>query len=48
MRIVISSDEYFPLIDVLLAEVQKRGHEIHYLGPHQGEKSKDKMRIKEF
>ncbi len=41
MKIVISSDEYFPLIDVLLEEVQKRGHEVHYVGPRQGEKSID-------
>ena len=41
MKIVISSDEYFPLIDVLLEEVQNRGHEVHYLGPRQGEKSVD-------
>lgn len=41
MKIVISSDEYFPIIDVLLEEVQKRGHEVHCLGPRQGEKSVD-------
>jgi ribose 5-phosphate isomerase B len=41
MKIVISSDEYFPLIDVLLEEVQKRGHEVHYVGPREGEKSID-------
>jgi len=41
MKIVISSDEYFPLIEVLLEEVQKRGHEVHYVGPRQGEKSID-------
>ncbi|HEX4840445.1 MAG TPA: RpiB/LacA/LacB family sugar-phosphate isomerase [Rhabdochlamydiaceae bacterium] len=41
MKIVISSDEYFPLIDVLLEEVQKRGHEVHYVGPRAGEKSID-------
>ena len=41
MNIVVSSDEYFPLIDLLLEEVQKRGHEVHYFGPRQGEKSVD-------
>src|SRR5580698_4590032 len=41
MKIVISSDEYFPLIDVLLEEVQKRRHEVHYVGPRQGQKSID-------
>jgi hypothetical protein len=38
MRIVVSSDEYFPVIDLLLEEVRQRGHEVHYLGPRQGEK----------
>ncbi|HEX2579555.1 MAG TPA: RpiB/LacA/LacB family sugar-phosphate isomerase [Rhabdochlamydiaceae bacterium] len=41
MKIVISSDEYFPLIDLLLEEVQKKGHEVHYVGPRAGEKSID-------
>src|SRR5712692_421905 len=41
MKIVVSSDEYFPLIDILLEEVQKRGHEVHYVGPRQGQQSID-------
>ena len=41
MKVVISSDEYFPLIDILLEEVKKREHEVHYVGPHAGEKSID-------
>lgn len=41
MKIVVSSDEYFPLIDILLEEVRQKGHEVHYLGPRQGEKSID-------
>lgn len=41
MRIVVSSDEYFPVIDLLLEEVRQRGHDVHYLGPRQGEKSID-------
>ena len=41
MNIVVSSDEYFPLIDLLIEEVEKRGHEVRYLGPRQGEKSVD-------
>lgn len=36
MKVVVSSDEYFPLIDLLLEEVCQRGHEVHYLGPRQG------------
>ncbi|MBS0656005.1 MAG: galactose isomerase, partial [Verrucomicrobia bacterium] len=30
MRIAISSDEYFPIIDELLTEVKQRGHELSY------------------
>ena len=41
MIIVISSDEYSPLIDGLLEEVRERGHEVHYVGPRPGEKSID-------
>ncbi len=41
MRIIISSDEYFPIIDTLLEEVQKRGHEVLYFGPKQSEKARD-------
>jgi ribose 5-phosphate isomerase RpiB len=41
MKIVVSSDEYFSLIDVLLQEVRKQGHEVDYVGPGQGEKSID-------
>lgn len=41
MKIVVSSDEYFPIIDLLLDEVRQRGHEVRYLGPRQGEKSID-------
>ena len=33
MKIVISSDEHLPLIDVLLDEVQRRGHEARFIGP---------------
>jgi ribose 5-phosphate isomerase B len=41
MKIAISSDEYFPLIDTLLEEVKQRGHEVVYFGPLKGEKSQD-------
>lgn len=41
MKIVISSDEYAPLIDLLLEEVKQKGHEVRYFGPTQGEKSVD-------
>lgn len=41
MRIAISSDEYDPLIDVLHAEVERRGHSLIYFGPKAGEKAHD-------
>lgn len=40
-RIVISSDEYFPLIDTLIEEVQQRGHQVRYFGPRKEEKAQD-------
>lgn len=33
MKIAISSDEYYPIIDVLIEDIQKRNHEVHYFGP---------------
>lgn len=41
MNIVVSSDEYSPLIDLLVEEVKQRGHEVRYFGPTKGEKSPD-------
>lgn len=41
MKISISSDEYSPLIDVLLEELKNRGHEGIYFGPKKDEKSQD-------
>jgi len=41
MKIVISSDEYFPILDTLLEEVQCRGHEVCYFGPRKDEKAID-------
>ena len=41
MKIVISSDEYSPLIDLLLEEVKQRGHYVSYFGPKKGEKAVD-------
>lgn len=41
MRIAISSDEYLPLIDVLIYEVRERGHEVIYFGPTKNETSQD-------
>ncbi len=41
MKIAISSDEYLPLLDPLIEEVTKRGHEVVYFGPSSGEKPLD-------
>lgn len=37
MRVTVSSDEYSPLVDVVLEEVAKRGHEAVYFGPASGD-----------
>ena len=41
MKIAISSDEYAPLIDVLIEEVKQRGHEVFYFGPAKDAKPLD-------
>ena len=41
MKIAISTDEYSPLIDVLLSELKQRGHEAVYFGPLKDEKPQD-------
>lgn len=41
MKIAISSDEYFPIIDALLEEIERRGHQVIYFGPKKGEKPQD-------
>jgi ribose 5-phosphate isomerase B len=41
MKIAISSDEYFEIIDILIAEVELRGHEVLYFGPSKDEKPQD-------
>lgn len=41
IKIAISSDEYFPIIDLLVDEVRKRGHEVQYFGPSKDEKPID-------
>ena len=41
MKIVISSDEYSPLIDALIEEVEQREHEVLYFGPTKNEKAVD-------
>ena len=41
MKIAISSDEYSPLLDDLIVEVEKRGHTAFYFGPKKGEQPQD-------
>jgi ribose 5-phosphate isomerase B len=41
MKIAISSDEYLPIIDDLIAEVKQKGHDVIYFGPLKDEKSQD-------
>ena len=41
MKIAISSDEHFPLIDILLEEIKLRGHEVLYFGSAPNEKPLD-------
>jgi ribose 5-phosphate isomerase B len=37
MKIAVSTDERTHLVDTVLDELRKRGHEVEYLGPEQGE-----------
>ena len=41
MKISISSDEYFPIIDELIADVMQRGHEVLFFGPAKDGKPQD-------
>lgn len=41
MRISVSTDERIHLVDVILDELKRRGHEIVYFGPAQGEAAVD-------
>lgn len=34
MKIAVSSDEYFPIIDELLSKLNEKGHEVVYFGPN--------------
>jgi ribose 5-phosphate isomerase B len=36
MKIIVSSDEYSPLVDTVVDEAAKRGHEATYIGPRLG------------
>ncbi|HSN76211.1 MAG TPA: RpiB/LacA/LacB family sugar-phosphate isomerase [Anaerolineae bacterium] len=37
MKITVSTDEHSPLVDAVIEEIQKRGHEVEYFGPRVGE-----------
>lgn len=37
MKIAVSTDERTHLVEVVLDELRKREHEVHYLGPESGE-----------
>lgn len=39
MRIAVSTDERTPLVETILAELEKRGHEVQYIGPRAGEEA---------
>lgn len=39
MKIAVSTDERTHLVDVLLDELEKRGHEVAYFGPAKGEEA---------
>ncbi len=41
MRIALSTDERIYLVDFLLEELEKRGHEVSYFGPGPGEDPQD-------
>lgn len=41
MRIAVSTDERHHLVDFVLDELKRRGHEVEYVGPAEGEDSAD-------
>ncbi len=40
-RIAVSADEHTHMVDVLIRELESRGHEVRYLGPVEGEEAQD-------
>lgn len=36
MKITVSSDEHSPLVDTVIEEIGKRGHQVEYFGPRPG------------
>lgn len=41
MKLAVSSDEYAPLVEAVLEEIARRGHEVEYFGPRAGEPASD-------
>ena len=39
VKIAVSSDEHTPLVDAVLLDLEKRGHEVQYIGPRAGEEA---------
>jgi ribose 5-phosphate isomerase B len=37
MKITVSSDEHSPLVDAVIEEIEKRGHQVEYFGPRPNE-----------
>ncbi len=37
MRITVSSDEHSPLVDAVIEEIERRGHDVEYFGPRAGD-----------
>lgn len=37
MKITVSSDEHSPLVDFVLEDLKRRGHQVEYFGPSAGE-----------
>jgi len=41
MRIAVSADEYTHLVDILIWDLESRGHEVQFFGPAKGEEAQD-------
>jgi len=41
MRIAVSTDERTPIVDAVLSELERRGHEVAYFGPEPDDSSVD-------
>ena len=39
MRVIVSSDERVGLVDLILEELRKRGHDVEYVGPEPGQEA---------